>query len=377
MALHRLGRLFALPLAILAAGCSSTPDTTKPKALAEIASPVPVREIWRRGFSAGDIYVFHPSVRGTTVFVAGSDGQVVRFDDGLQTWSVAPAKALSGGVAANERMLVVGSLKGEVLAINTEDGSVMWRSQLGAEIVAPAAFSDDQVIVRTGDNRLFALDARDGRRSWVYQRPIPALSIRVTAAPVVVDRLVFAGYPGGKLIAVNAQSGQVVWEGTVALPKGATELDRMADVVASPVLGAKEICAVAHLGRVTCFDLIGGTQLWTRDVSSTAGLAIDHKSVYVSDDQGVVHAFDRVSGGTLWKQDKLQNRRLTGPFLNQGFVVVADDQGLLHVLDRENGAFRGRFSLEAGRIDSDLRAYEGGFVMLTRTGLLVAMQVAP
>lgn len=377
MTLGRFGRFLFLAGAIFAAGCSSTPETTKPKALAEIASPVPVREIWRRGFAAGDIYVFHPSVRGTTVFVAGADGQVVRFDEGQQAWSVSPAKALSGGVAANERMLVVGTLKGEVLAISPEDGAELWRSQVGAEIVAPAAFADDQVIVRTGDNRLFALDARDGRRRWVYQRPNPPLSIRVTSAPVVADRLVFAGYPGGKLVAVSAQNGQVVWEGTVALPKGATELDRMADVVASPVLGAKEICAVAHLGRVTCFDLIGGTQIWTRDVSSTAGLAIDHKAVYVSDDQGVVHAFDRVSGGTLWKQDKLQNRRLTAPFLNQGFVVVADDQGLLHVLDRENGAFRGRFTLEAGRIDSDLRTYEGGFVMLTRKGLLVAMQIAP
>jgi outer membrane protein assembly factor BamB len=377
MARGRSCRVLLLAAALVAAGCSSTPDTTKPKLLAEIASPVPVQEIWRRGFAAGDIYVFHPSVRGTTVFVAGADGQVVRFDEGQQTWSVSPVKALSGGVAANERMLIVGTLKGEVLAISPDDGSVVWRSQVGAEVVAPAAFSDDLVIVRTGDNRIFALDARDGRRRWVYQRPNPPLSIRVTSAPVVADRLVFSGYPGGKLVAVSAQNGQVVWEGTVALPKGATELDRMADVVASPVLGAKEICAVAHLGRVTCFDLIGGTQIWTREVSSTAGLAIDHKAVYVSDDQGVVHAFDRVSGGTLWKQDKLQNRRLTAPFLNQGFVVVADDQGLMHVLDRESGAFRGRFSLEAGRIDSEFRAYEGGFVMLTRKGLLVAMQIAP
>jgi outer membrane protein assembly factor BamB len=284
---------------------------------------------------------------------------------------------LSGGVAASDGLVVAGTLKGEVLALKSDDGSVLWRAQVGSEVVAPAAILDDVVVIRTGDNRLYGLAARDGQRKWVYQRTNPALSVRVTVAPVVADRLVFAGYPGGKLLAINTDNGQAVWEGTVSLPKGATEIERMSDVVAAPVIGAREVCAVTHLGRVACFDLNNGSLLWARDVSSTAGLALDNKAVYVADDQGIVHAFDRTTGGTLWKQDKLVNRRLTAPFLNQTYVVVADDQALLHVLDRETGALRGRLSLDAGRVEAQFLAYDAGFVMQARKGLVTLMQIDP
>lgn len=372
---HPLAIWWALGLIAILPACSSTPDNTKPKALAAIDKPIPVVEIWRRGLGDGENYVFHPAVSGTTIFAAATDGGVVRFDDGKETWKVNPGPVLSGGVVANDQMVVVGALKGEVLALAPDNGRVLWRSQLGAEIVAPAAFLDDLIVVRTGDNRLYGLDAKDGQRKWSYQRSIPALSIRVTSPPVVADRLVFAGFPGGKLVAINTQNGQVVWEGTVALPKGATELERIADVVASPVMGAKEVCAVAHQGRLACFDLTTGNLLWARDISSTVNLALDHKAIYVSDDQGIIQAFDRVTGSTIWKQEKLANRRLSGPFLNRGYVVVADDQAQLHVLSRDDGAFRGRFSLEAGRVQSELRSYDTGFVLQTQSGLLVAMQI--
>lgn len=368
-------RALAVGLLALVAGCSGTPEKTRPKVLPDIAAPVPVKELWRTGVAAGEHYVFQPAVRGKSVFAAGADGQVVRVDDGREVWSVTAAKSLSGGVSVNERLLVAGSLKGEVLALDPENGRLVWKNQLSAEVVAPAAFADDVVVVRTADNRLYGLDARDGQRRWVYQRTIPPLSIRVTTAPLVADRIAFAGFPGGRLVAVNVQNGQAVWEGTVAQPKGTTELERMADVVAAPAMGAKEICAVAHQGRLSCFDLVSGNLLWARDVSATAALAIDHQAVYVADDQGVVQAFDRVSGGTVWKQDKLENRRLTGPLLLPGLVVTADDQGLLHALDRETGAFRGRLALDAGRVESELRAFDGGLVMLTRQGLLVALRI--
>jgi hypothetical protein len=74
------------------------------------------------------------------------------------------------------------------------------------------------------------------------------------------------------------------------------------------------ICAAAFQGRVACFDLGTGNLIWSRDISSAAGVAIDSRYVYVSDDKGAVHALDKASGASLWKQDKLFLRRLTAPF---------------------------------------------------------------
>ena len=70
--------------------------------------------------------------------------------------------------------------------------------------------------------------AKDGSRKWVYERANPALSLRSSAGVVLADGAVYAGFAGGKMIALRANDGKIVWEVSVALPKGTTEIERIA-----------------------------------------------------------------------------------------------------------------------------------------------------
>lgn len=147
---------------------------------------------------------------------------------------------------------------------------------------------DEGVAVKSGDNQVFLFDALDGGRKWAYQRATPPLSVRSAGSPVFADRYLFVDYPGGKLVALALQNGAPVWEGAVASPKGATELDRVADVVATPVVDGRQVCAVAFQGRVACFDMgQGGAMVWSRDISSVSGLVMDGRYLFITDGQGV------------------------------------------------------------------------------------------
>jgi outer membrane protein assembly factor BamB len=230
------------------------------------------------------------------------------------------------------------------------------------------------VIVRSGDHRLAAYDTVDGKRKWVYQRPTTPLSLRATAGPVLVDKYVFAGFPGGKLIAVNAENGAPLWEGTVALPKGATELDRIADVTSIPVIDGRMICAAAFQGRVSCFDLGNGNLLWSRDISSAAGLSIDSRYVYVTDDKGAVHALDKASGASLWKQDKLFLRRVTAPLPLRNLVVVADVQGITHFLNRDDGSFAARLPTGGSPVRAPPQRLGSDLLLQTANGRVFAIE---
>lgn len=375
------GRLFwsGLLAALLLGGCSSVPESEKPLSLPELVNPLPVKELWRRDLATAGDFVFQPVVLGNSVFAADSKGWVSRFETGdkadavSQKWRTDAAPRLTGGVAADDRIVVVGTLKGEVIALSAADGKPLWTSRVSAEIVAPPAIAEGVVVVRSGDNRLYGLDATTGQRKWFYQRPIPSLSIRSTAAPVIAQQLAFVGFPGGKVVALNITTGVAVWEGTVSLPKGANELERIADIVAPPVIGARELCAVAYQGRLACFDLGNGNLLWAKDVSSAVGLALDNKAVFVTDDKGVVHAFDRATGASLWKQEKLINRPVSAPFLHQGHVVVADGSGGVHLLSRDDGALRGRLNIGGGLVSAPMQALDSAILIQTRRGALVAI----
>ena len=365
---------------LLLAGCSGTPESERPQRLPDLVNPLSVTELWRHGLATAGDFVFQPVARGASVFAADSKGWVTRLeisgdrgDSVKETWRIDAAPRLTGGVGADNKLVVVGTLKGDVIALSAIDGQPVWKSVLSAEIIAPPAIADDVVVVRSGDNRVYGLDAATGQRKWTYQRPIPSLSIRTTAAPLLADQLAFMGFPGGKVVAVNIKTGAAMWEGTVSLPKGANELERISDIVASPVLGARELCAVAHQGRLACFDISNGNLLWAKEVSSAVGLALDNKAAYVTDDKGIVHAFDRSSGSSLWKQEKLVNRPVGAPFVRQGQVLVADGSGGVHLLSREDGALRGRIDIGGGLVSAPMQALETGVLIQTRSGALVAI----
>jgi outer membrane protein assembly factor BamB len=225
------------------------------------------------------------------------------------------------------------------------------------------------VVVRTADGRIFGLSTADGKRQWVFQRPSPALLLRSEAGVLSAGTDIVAGYPNGKLLALDAEDGKLIWEVTVMQPRGTTELERIADVAGLPVLDGGNVCAGAYQGKVACFDIRTRNMLWSRDISSARNLARDARNLYVVDDNGSVHALDKTGGAVQWKQDKLLYRRLTSPVMIGGLVVVGDGQGFLHVLAPEDGALVGRLATDGTAIES-LVPVAGGVLLQTAGGSL-------
>lgn len=382
-------RVIALLASIVLAGCSGmslNPTTwfgrgdTGPKmaGLPELRGALPVRTLWQASVGPAGNAAFSAALAGGAVFAAAADGTVARFDaaTGAQSWRVKTGSLLSGGVGADSQTIAVGTGEGEVIALSANAGELRWRARVSSEVLAPPVVAGDLVLVRSSDSRLFALDAKDGRRRWVYQRSVPSLTVRGPVGLVVSRGFAFAGFPGGKLIAISLANGAVRWEATVALPRGATELERVSDVVGLPQIIGREICAVAYQGRVACFDSSNGNALWSREMSSTAGLGVDSRFVFVSDDRGSIHALDRAGGTSVWKQDRLFLRKLTAPLALGREIAVADVQGYVHFLARDTGGFIGRTATDGSPVLANPVAIDSDrFIVQTRNGNLYSMTV--
>lgn len=345
--------------------------------LPDLGSSIPVRLLWQASVgTAGDAFL-SPAVAAGGVYAAARDGTVARFDaaSGVESWRADAGRTLSGGVGADGALVAVGTNDGEVIALEADSGSVRWRARLSSEVLSAPVVTGDLVIARSGDSRLFALDAKDGRRRWLYQRSSPTLAVRSPAGLVVDRGYVYAGFPGGKLVSLSLVNGGVRWETAVSLPRGTTELERVTDVVGLPLVAEREVCAVAYQGRVGCFDIANGNALWSREMSSTVGLGMDARYVFVSDDKGSVHALDRAGGTSVWKQDRLFYRRLTAPLALDRDVAVGDGQGFIHFLSRETGTFVGRFETDGSAVSARLVPLNDGFLVQTRNGNLYALSI--
>lgn len=366
-----LGGLLALTLAGCGLFGSSKP---KPTPLTPIVERVGVRQDWQTSIGKAGNFTFLPASGGPVVLAAALDGTVVRLDNGKEVWRTSAGQKLSAGTASDGRLVVVGTYKGEVLTFDFETGKPVWNTNVKGELVAPPAITEGLVIVRTSDNRVIALDAADGKQRWNYQRSNPPLAVRSVAPPLPFGPFVLVGMPGGKIYALSLQNGAPAWEGTVSVPRGATELDRVSDVVTVPAVQGPLMCAVAFQGRAACFDMQGGSQIWSKEVSSVAGITMDDSRVFIPDEQGVVHAFDRSTGASVWRQDKLKYRNVSAPVALPMGLVVGDGEGFLHVLDRDTGEFISRMNVGGGGVMSILPALGPNTVLLqTRGGSLMAV----
>ena len=339
-----------------------------------LTQTIKVNTLWRADIGNSQQAIFSPAVVGDSVYAAAYDGTITRLDaaSGKRLWRISAGEHLTGGVGAGAGLVVVGSGKGDVLAFD-DSGTALWKTQVSSEVLAAPQVAQGVVVVRSADGRIFGLDAKDGKRKWYYQRSTPTLTVRSPVGISISAGVVYAGFAGGKLVAIELSNGAVRWEATVALPHGTTELERVTDVIGLPVVEGREVCAVAYQGRIGCFDLANGQAMWGREMSSTSGLALDARYAYVSDDKGTVYALDRSSGNSVWRQEKLSLRNLSAPLALGQEIVVADIQGYVHFLDRDSGAFVGRVATDGSPISTNpVGLPNGGFLIQTRNGGLYA-----
>jgi outer membrane protein assembly factor BamB len=349
----------------------------KPAALVAFQATTQPRIVWRGNVGPAERNIFFPVVTGNIVYASGAAGQIVGYDTrtGNAVARLNTGQRLSSGVGASGSLIAVGTGKGEVLAFDTS-GKPLWKVQLPGEVLAPPAVEGTLIVARVGDGRIYGLDTADGKRRWVYQRSTPPLSLRNYAGVVLERGAIFAGFPGGRLVALAAATGNVGWDSVVALPRGATELERVADVMGLPVVDGDRVCAVAYQGRVACFDTQSGTTVWARDMSSIAGMDADHRGAYITDDKNAVIALDKSNGASLWKQDKLAGRAVSAPLAFGRFVIVGDYEGYVHLISREDSSFAGRIATDGSAIGAPAVALDANtFLVQTRNGGVFAIAV--
>ena len=335
-------------LLVLLAACSSSPSPVLPPVeLTDIKDALHVRTLWTNslGHGVSDKYLkLKPVFSQGIGYSVDHNGLLSAFDvkEGTVKWQRELNLPVAGGLSLQAGMLLLGTSQGEVLALRNSDGSEMWRAQLSSEVLSQPQSAKDMVVVRTVDGKLYGLDAKTGQRRWIYDRNIPLLTLRGNSSPVIVNDMVITGTDSGKLAALTLKNGTVLWETAITVPRGRTELERIIDIDADPVVVGDAIYVVSYQGRLAAVSLDAGRMLWARDFSSYSGMAVDAYRVYITDAEGQAWALNRFNGATLWRQDKLLRRALTAPALLGVHMIVADFNGYVHWLKREDGALVAR-----------------------------------
>ncbi|MYD45341.1 MAG: outer membrane protein assembly factor BamB [Gammaproteobacteria bacterium] len=401
----RLNRLLCfLVLLTFVGGCSifrgnradKEPEAGDAAPLLEFTPEIEVERVWskRIGKGLGRKYVqITPAIVDDRIFVSDAYGLVFALDrlTGDVIWRTqvgnpdrrswldisnrSDPSFVSGGIGVGTGKVFVGTVRGELIALNMDDGSEIWRETLSSEILAPAAATSDVVVVQTSDGKMYALESESGETRWTFDTQDPIVTLRGTASPVLSDGLAYAGFANGLLAAVELESGFPRWEQRLKIPEGTSELERINDVDGRPLILGQVVYAANHQGTVQARRRSDGFMLWEKPNPSFHALAEGLELVFVVTDDDLVVAAQQESGNEAWIQEAFKNRILTDPLAFHNYIVVGDDKGYLHVIAQRDGRPLGRYKIGSS-IRSPMVEEDGVFYALTNKGHLEALRIS-
>jgi outer membrane protein assembly factor BamB len=368
-------RLAGIVCAAVLAGCATEkPKELKPAELTDFSPKVEARILWRVDVGKSRGEPLQPAVLDNAVYAAAANGTLLRIapESGAVVWRIDVGARISAGVGSDGLLVAVATPRGEVLAFGP-DGKSLWKAQVPSDVTTPPLVGRGVVVVRSTDHRVTAFDAADGKRRWTFQRQQPPLTLRTSSDMRFAGDNVAAGFPGGRLIGIAMSNGAARWEATVSEPKGATEVERLADVVGPVVVGAGDVCAAAFQGRLMCADATNGNLRWAREMPASAGVALDSQTVYSVDANSHVQAFARAGGASVWTNNTLHRRELTAPAVLPRAIAVGDFKGYLHLLAPADGALVGRVRIDSSRIVATPQVGAGLLIVQTQDGSVAAL----
>ena len=301
--------------------------------------------------------------------------QAIDKTTGKILWSKQLKEGVVSGPTVAEGYIALGTNRSSVVLLRQTDGSELQRLKVSGDALSKTVIMNHKAIVKTIDGNLYAFDLKTGKKLWVSEHGSPSLILKASSSPVIMGKLVLVGFSDGKLDAIDIQSGRIEWQRSIAFASGASDVERLVDIDADPIVQGDIVYLASYQGYVGALSLTSGQFVWRKPASVYKNLAIDATTLYVVDSNDVLWAFDKQSGLVKWKQLSLKARGLTEPVLIGNRLIVGDRTGFVHVLAAQSGALISRKQL-SGPIDIAPAVSGNSIFVMTVNGKLNRLSVS-
>jgi len=380
--MRRLRHSIIVGLLVLT-GCNTIEhrsETITKEPLTPIQEPrIKPLELWSNSKSSGvgnSDAKLSVAVSGSSVVVADYKGKLFALNKqtGRLIWQAATKKMITAGPSIVGDRVFVGTADGFILAYQFSDGHFLYQTDVTGAVLAAPRGNNDAIFVHASNGSLLSLNPLNGEIQWRFSMQTPPLMLRRHSSPVLWNNLVLVGFANGKLVALDRREGTLEWEKEIAISKGRSDIQRMVDISADPVIKDNIVYAVSYQGQLAALEIQTGNSLWQKDFSSNTGIVVAKKALFLTDPRGEIWSLNRNSGKEIWKQKGLTGRELTAPVIWNDYVIVGDSDGYLHWVSQQDGSFLGRVKLDSKGLEASPVIVDDVIYVLGRSGKVFALK---
>ena len=343
-------RLLYLVVVVSLVACSSVQEKQEPTPLQRINEIVKLGEVESISLGGGDQTGLAPAVQDEVVAAASASGEVYLLNSELdELWDVDLDRIILGGTGLNSTNVYVTTSDAKLVALARDDGAKVFEIVLPSSATVPPVATDSLVFVKTQIGRILAVNAQTGEIVWVEEAKESSVGIRGGSPMTLEGGTLFVLWGSGRMVAYQADSGRIAWERQVAVSRGRSPLKRIVDSKGAPSVRHNRIVTATRNGQVNLLDAGNGQLIWTLDSDAYPGAVLAFNSVIVVETDGTISAYSARSGEFRWTNVALKFRELSAPVVIDDFVAVVDLEGELHLLSPATGAIVGRVDIGSGK----------------------------
>ena len=288
-----------------------------------------------------------PAIRGRYLWVgsAGSDAlfQLERRDGTVRGQYPARGAVHDQPILEEDTVLFTDSA-GYVWRYPLSGGDPIWSHFTGAPVVSTPAVDAQSVFVTTIDNTVLALNRVSGEVQWRYEHApdatrVSELELYGAPSPTVLGGRVIVGFSDGRLVALDATSGELLWQKKIG--EG-----RYPDVIATPVGEGRTVYAGGFSTPFVALDVETRSVRWRLAFGTSSGATLLGETLFVGGSDGQLRAINRLTGAVIWAWDSGTTGALTKPIPVDAGLLIGSTEGGLWLIDPESG--EDTWSFDAG-----------------------------
>ncbi|HEX6226610.1 MAG TPA: PQQ-binding-like beta-propeller repeat protein [Chryseolinea sp.] len=304
-------------------------------------------------------------------------------------WKFATNAPIFGSPLVADGIVYIGSLDSSLYAIEMSSGKLKWKLRTGGEIRSTVCLSGDKLFLYSGDATLYSINRVSGKVVWTFKTKGGVLGDRrydfadyFQSSPVAFKNRIYFGAGDGRVYAVNASDGTLLWNfksqgimhTTPTLYKdrlfiGSFDGNLYAlqaetgdllwkfktvghryfpdgEIQGSPVVANDLVYFGARDYNLYAIDVYGGYSHWNKSFPFGWAMAVTpgDSVVYVgTSDDRVLVALDGKSGMELWRTDVKFN--VFGPCVTTPTMAyVGTLMGKLFGINLKNGSMKWVFT---------------------------------
>jgi outer membrane protein assembly factor BamB len=285
-----------------------------------------LRLLWT--YEAGDAIESSAAVVGGTVYAGSQKGELaaLNLENGQVYWKYSTGNPIGESSPAwSDYSVYVGDLGGTLHAVNARDGRGRWTFKTGSEIKSSPVVVGDRVLIGSYDQHLYCLSTANGSLLWKVKTNGP-----VHATPSVQNGIVFIAGCDELFRAIRLSDGRQLFQVNSGAYTGA-----------SPALRGGAAFYGTFDNEVLMVSLGERSIRWRyrhpqRQFPYYSSAALANNKVVVGGRDKLVHCID-TSGKRVWTF-ATRARVESSPAIAAGRVFVGSNDGRFYALNLETGA---------------------------------------